>query len=368
MERCRLNKLIRQRFAFALKIQQMLFAMVISSSRELQWIQSQAKRCRLNKLIRQRFAFALKIQQMLFAMVISSSRKMMYQSRATVDPVPGYRELQPVDKESSRELQCIQSRTKVLLHIHSTWNPDVGKADVVKSCNQPQSIQSSKKPDAVIEESTSSEAVDELRRVTKAECQLLSFIQMLNTTKGLQKKGHKGQSLSSRAIVDPVAGYRELQPVDKESSRELQCIQSRTTVLLHIQSTWNPDAGKADVVKSCNQAQSIQSSKKPDALIEESTSSEAVDELRRVTKAECQLLSFIQMLKTKKGLQKKGHKGQSLSSLNRDVKQVPSEQPRVGRSLGVLAAAGCGIGSVHVVLIKSSSGTFRGGRMGDVGH
>ncbi|KZV23381.1 hypothetical protein F511_09126 [Dorcoceras hygrometricum] len=33
-----------------------------------------AKRCRLHKLVRQRFAFALKIQQMLFAL-ISSSRK-----------------------------------------------------------------------------------------------------------------------------------------------------------------------------------------------------------------------------------------------------------------------------------------------------
>ncbi|KZV26969.1 cell wall surface anchor family protein (ISS) [Dorcoceras hygrometricum] len=30
--------------------------------------------------------------------------------------------------------------------------------------------------------------------------------------------------------VDPVAGYRELQPVDKESSRKLQCTQSQATV------------------------------------------------------------------------------------------------------------------------------------------
>ncbi|KZV17502.1 hypothetical protein F511_41297 [Dorcoceras hygrometricum] len=35
-KRCRLHKLIRQRFALALKIQQMLFAMKIISSRELQ--------------------------------------------------------------------------------------------------------------------------------------------------------------------------------------------------------------------------------------------------------------------------------------------------------------------------------------------
>ncbi|KZV55389.1 hypothetical protein F511_03870 [Dorcoceras hygrometricum] len=41
-----------------------------------------AKRCRLHKLIRQRFALALKIQQEDFALI--TSRKI--QSRATVDP------------------------------------------------------------------------------------------------------------------------------------------------------------------------------------------------------------------------------------------------------------------------------------------
>ncbi|KZV21089.1 hypothetical protein F511_19904 [Dorcoceras hygrometricum] len=50
---------------------------------------------------------------------------MMYQSRATVDPVAGYS----------------------ALHIQSTGKPDA------------------KNPDAVFEESTSSEAVDKLRRV-----------------------------------------------------------------------------------------------------------------------------------------------------------------------------------------------------------
>ncbi|KZV32459.1 hypothetical protein F511_44215 [Dorcoceras hygrometricum] len=83
----------------------------------------------------------------------------------------------------------------------------------------------------------------------------------------------------------PVASY-------SGSSRKLQCFAYPVV--------GNPDAGKADVVKNCNQAQRIQSSKKPDAVIEESTSSEAVDKLRRVTKAGCQLLSLIQILKTTK--------------------------------------------------------------------
>ncbi|KZV43248.1 thylakoid lumenal 17.4 kDa protein, chloroplastic [Dorcoceras hygrometricum] len=76
------------------------------------------------------------------------------------------------------------------------------------------------------------------------------------------------------------------------SSRKLQCFAYPVS--------GNRDAGKTDVVKNCNQAQRIQSSKKPDTVNEESTSSEAVDKLRRVTKAGCQLLSLFQMLKTKK--------------------------------------------------------------------
>ncbi|KZV29050.1 hypothetical protein F511_15141 [Dorcoceras hygrometricum] len=86
---------------------------------------------------------------------VATSRQRI-QSRATVDPVVGY---------------CA-------LHIQSTGKPDA------------------KNPDAVFEESTSSKAVDKLQRVTKAGCQLLSLIQMLKTTKSVQKKGHKGQSLS----------------------------------------------------------------------------------------------------------------------------------------------------------------------------
>ncbi|KZV31911.1 aldose 1-epimerase-like [Dorcoceras hygrometricum] len=45
-------------------------------------------------------------------------------------------------------------------------------------------------------------------------------------------------------------------------------------------------------------------------------------------------------------------------SLNRDVKKVLIETAEGWWSLGVLAAAGCEIGSVHEVWIKSSSGTF----------
>ncbi|KZV32643.1 hypothetical protein F511_14767 [Dorcoceras hygrometricum] len=62
-----------------------------------------AKRCRLHKLIRQRFDFALKIQQMVCDDK-TSSRKMMYQSRATVDPVASSSAIAyPVDMVSRRK-------------------------------------------------------------------------------------------------------------------------------------------------------------------------------------------------------------------------------------------------------------------------
>ncbi|KZV42694.1 hypothetical protein F511_32490 [Dorcoceras hygrometricum] len=87
-----------------------------------------AKRCSLHKLIRQRFALALKIQQMLFALI--TSRKI--QSRATVDPVARFIQSTRYDG-SSRELQYYASSRK-----------DPRKADVAKHCNQAQSIQSIK--------------------------------------------------------------------------------------------------------------------------------------------------------------------------------------------------------------------------------
>ncbi|KZV17495.1 hypothetical protein F511_10882 [Dorcoceras hygrometricum] len=89
-----------------------------------------AKRCRLHKLIRQRFALALKIQQMLLALI--TSRKI--QSRATVDPVARFIQSTRYDG-SSRELQYYASSCK---------DPDARKADVAKHCNQAQSIQSTK--------------------------------------------------------------------------------------------------------------------------------------------------------------------------------------------------------------------------------
>ncbi|KZV42693.1 ATP-dependent Clp protease proteolytic subunit 3, chloroplastic [Dorcoceras hygrometricum] len=76
----------------------------------------------------QRFALALRIQQMLFALI--TSRKI--QSRATVDPVARFIQSTRYDG-SSLELRYYASSRK-----------DPIKADVAKHCNQEQSIQSTK--------------------------------------------------------------------------------------------------------------------------------------------------------------------------------------------------------------------------------
>ncbi|KZV50485.1 uridine-cytidine kinase C [Dorcoceras hygrometricum] len=81
-----------------------------------------AKRCRLHKLIRQRFALALKIQQMLFALR-SSSRKI---PAGSICLIPAG---QPDASNSS---------------IHRLGFPDARKEEVAKRGKQTQDIQSTK--------------------------------------------------------------------------------------------------------------------------------------------------------------------------------------------------------------------------------
>ncbi|KZV32624.1 aspartate--tRNA ligase, cytoplasmic-like [Dorcoceras hygrometricum] len=88
---------------------------------------------------------------------------MMYQSQATVYPVASYSALHI----QSQEIQTQEKQAKC--------------RDSTRR----------KKPVAV-EDTTSSEAVDELRRVTKAGCQLLSLFQMLKTTKRPAKERTQG--------------------------------------------------------------------------------------------------------------------------------------------------------------------------------
>ncbi|KZV56643.1 hypothetical protein F511_02142 [Dorcoceras hygrometricum] len=65
------------------------------------------------------------------------------------------------------------------------------------------------------------------------------------SSRRLQRVATSRQRIQSRATVDPVACYSDIA----------------------YQSTWNPDARKAEVAKNCNQAQSIQSSKNPVAAV-----------------------------------------------------------------------------------------------------
>ncbi|KZV15734.1 hypothetical protein F511_28472 [Dorcoceras hygrometricum] len=87
-----------------------------------------AKRCRLHKLIRQRFA----IQQMLFALITSHK----IQSRATVDPDASNSSIQ----SRAYMNQLLLLNQSQALHIQSTWFPDARKEDVAKRCIQSQDI------------------------------------------------------------------------------------------------------------------------------------------------------------------------------------------------------------------------------------
>ncbi|KZV38619.1 putative receptor-like protein kinase [Dorcoceras hygrometricum] len=105
-----------------------------------------AKRCRLHKLIRQRFAFVLKIQQMLFAL-ITSSRKISVGSyivgspSASISLPPAGR---PDASNSTSSLDMESSRKKA--DVKESYNPDARyPVAVFEASAVAQSIQSTKK-------------------------------------------------------------------------------------------------------------------------------------------------------------------------------------------------------------------------------
>ncbi|KZV26233.1 hypothetical protein F511_43698 [Dorcoceras hygrometricum] len=132
-----------------------------------------AKRCRSNKLVRQRFAFALGFSRSAKTKEFSRGSKMKKRSAgmmrtswyikmvqllvATVHSDESYSrpavDMHPVAKIQTQRSGMmrtswyikmvqlwIQSRASVLLHIQSTWYPDARKAEVAKRGNQAQSI------------------------------------------------------------------------------------------------------------------------------------------------------------------------------------------------------------------------------------
>ncbi|KZV51381.1 hypothetical protein F511_39677 [Dorcoceras hygrometricum] len=136
-------------FCLRANIQQMLFAL-ITSSRKIPvaryWSQDTSRKVPVTRYQSQDTSRKVPVKRYQsqgtsrkVPVAEYTSRKMMYQSQAIVHPITGYSVWYPV-----------------------AGNPDTGKADVVKSCNQAQRIQSSKYPDAVFEDTTSSEAVEEL--------------------------------------------------------------------------------------------------------------------------------------------------------------------------------------------------------------
>ncbi|KZV37776.1 clathrin assembly protein [Dorcoceras hygrometricum] len=101
-KRCRLHKLIRQHFAFALKIQQMLFAL-ISNSRKIP-----AGSYIVGKSSRKLFMtndWTISCKHIVTTSWTSRRKKFFIQSRATVDPVEGYSALHIQSTKNSAEAQ-----------------------------------------------------------------------------------------------------------------------------------------------------------------------------------------------------------------------------------------------------------------------
>ncbi|KZV19879.1 hypothetical protein F511_31982 [Dorcoceras hygrometricum] len=115
----------------------------------------------------QRFALALKIQQEDFALI--TSRKI--QSRATVDPVANLIAIiYPVD----------------MLFASSRKDPDAGKEDVAKHCNQAQSIQSTK-----------ISAEDEFSRCDKSAAKQLTIYESWMSTAERNSNGESDKTQST---------------------------------------------------------------------------------------------------------------------------------------------------------------------------
>ncbi|KZV31406.1 hypothetical protein F511_05510 [Dorcoceras hygrometricum] len=95
-----------------------------------------AKRCRLHKLIRQRFA----IQQKLFALItsrkIQSQASLLLYIQSTCYPDASNSSIQ----SRAYMNQLLLLNQSQALHIQSTWFPDARKEEVAKRCIQSQDI------------------------------------------------------------------------------------------------------------------------------------------------------------------------------------------------------------------------------------
>ncbi|KZV19063.1 hypothetical protein F511_13979 [Dorcoceras hygrometricum] len=140
------------------------------------------------------------------------------------------------------------------------------------------------------------------------------------------------RKIQSRATVDPVTRFIQSTRYDG-SSRELQYYAS---------SRKDPDARKADVAKHCNQAQSIQSTK-----------ISAEDEFSRSDcrsdKSAAKKLTIYESWMSTAELNSNGKNDKKPTKEKDTISHTVAAVVHLW-SLGVLTAAGCGIGSVHEVV------------------
>ncbi|KZV48128.1 hypothetical protein F511_20509 [Dorcoceras hygrometricum] len=161
-----------------------------------------AKRCRLHKLIRQRFALALKIQQEDFALIISAVAGYSGSSRNArfPDAVIVYPDARRKIYLLLKKIQAKQwtTRRKQQQHPVESYNestvathPVVGKSSrelqyPVAGNSGAKNRRSSKAQQ--LKNESAAKQLTTYKEFTKAGCQLLSSIQMAKTTRSLQKK------------------------------------------------------------------------------------------------------------------------------------------------------------------------------------
>ncbi|KZV29981.1 hypothetical protein F511_41124 [Dorcoceras hygrometricum] len=223
------------------------------TSRQLQCNQSRTlklaieKRCRLHKLVRQRFAFALGIQQMLFAMrkiSSGSSRELQCYCISSRHGIPDARK-EEVAKRCN-QAQSIQSTKNSAETQSSSRHESAAKQLMIyESWMSTAELNSNGENDKEACKRKDTRTIPcpfclRARDSTDALCD--------EENQQVQLSRVTSSSLCIQSQDDvPVASY-------SGSSRELQCycISSRHGI---------PDARKEEVAKRCNQAQSIQSTK-----------------------------------------------------------------------------------------------------------
>ncbi|KZV24340.1 pentatricopeptide repeat-containing protein chloroplastic-like [Dorcoceras hygrometricum] len=250
-------------------------------------------------------------------------------------------------KISSRSV-CSSSRKKInLLVLKKIQAKQLNQTQATAARNPGAKNCRSSKAQQLKKESAAKQLTTD-EKLSKAGCQLLSVIQMVKTTRSLQKK--RTQSVTQLRLfvhlrslgVLTVAGcgigsvhavVRSnllVEPSEVEEG-EIRKQQQHPVESYNISAVATHPVARNPGAKNCRSSKAQQ--------LKKESAAKQLTTYEELSKAGCQLLSVIQMAKMTRSLQKK--RTQSVTQLRLFVHL---------RSLGVLTAAGCGIGSVYAVV------------------